>query len=178
MRVNGPVARADHTAVWTGAAMVVFGGVTDAEPSGTATGGFYSESKQAWRATESLDAPGARTQHTAVWCGDRMVVWGGRNSNGTLNDGAVYVPPLDTAPPTDLGAWTALPANLAGFRRRHSAVWTGTKMIVWGGLNDAGDPTGSGAAIVPSTEERDGVSRRSTRPRRASATRPYLPAPG
>src|SRR5207302_1556191 len=85
-----------------------------------------------------------------VWCGDRMIVWGGGSPNGVRADGGSFVPPADAAPPTDTGAWTLLPADVAaGARRSHTAIWTGSKMIVWGGLDANGDPLGSGAAFDP-----------------------------
>ena len=53
-----------------------------------------------------------------------MIVWGGVGVNFTwLNTGGRYNPGTDT--------WTA--PGTTGARGRHTAVWTGTQMIVWGG---------------------------------------------
>jgi N-acetylneuraminic acid mutarotase len=149
---NAPVARADHTAVWTGSQMLIWGGVTNTESSGTASGGIFSISRQAWRALSATSAPSARTQHTAVWCADRMIVWGGNSPNGMRDDGGSFIPPLDAAPLTDTGAWTPLPASaIGGVRRSHSALWTGSRMIVWGGLDQDANLLSTGAALNPST---------------------------
>lgn len=146
---NVPEARADHTAVWTGTNMVVWGGVTSTEPGGTATGGIFNGSSKSWRATSSASAPSARTQHTALWCGNRMIVWGGTNPNGLRDDGGVYVPPLDTDS-IGTGAWLALPASaVASVRRGHSAIWTGSQMIIWGGFDGNGDLLNTGAMLDP-----------------------------
>ena len=59
-----------------------------------------------------------------------MVVWGGQKDGAPLADGARYDPLTDT--------WTATAGTSApGERAGHAAVWTGTKMLVWGGFNAA-----------------------------------------
>jgi hypothetical protein len=61
--------------------------------------------------------------HTAVWDGSGMIIWGGYAS---LASGSRYDPATD--------GWTATTASGApAGRYNHSAVWTGTEMIVWGG---------------------------------------------
>jgi N-acetylneuraminic acid mutarotase len=58
-----------------------------------------------------------------------MIVWGGDDGGvGLYNDGGRYNPTTDT--------WTAInPINATTppARHYHTAVWTGTEMIVWGG---------------------------------------------
>src|SRR5664280_359159 len=43
-----------------------------------------------WTATTTTNAPSGRSQHTAVWTGSRMIVWGGGGSSGFLNDCGQY----------------------------------------------------------------------------------------
>ena len=74
------------------------------------------------------NAPSARVAHTAVWTdsGSEMIVWGGANSGSYLNTGGRYNPVTDT--------WTATgTTNAPSARFNHTAVWTGSEMIVWGG---------------------------------------------
>jgi hypothetical protein len=52
-----------------------------------------------------------------------MIVWGG---SGLGNTGGRYDPIQDTWRATSTGA------NVPESRSYHSAVWTGTEMIVWG----------------------------------------------
>ncbi len=58
-----------------------------------------------------------------------MVVWGGRSSIWdftVVSDGAAYQPSVD--------GWTVLESEYAPLpRMAHTAVWTGSEMIVWGG---------------------------------------------
>ena len=71
--------------------------------------------------------------YSAVWTGAEMIIWGGYASdyyNTILNTGRRYNPIADT--------WTATSTtNAPSSRAYHTAVWTGTEMIVWGG-NDGG----------------------------------------
>jgi N-acetylneuraminic acid mutarotase len=90
-----------------------------------------------WIATATTGAPSARRLHTAVWTGSKMIVWGGQDNSGVLNDGGQYDPVANT---WTLTTTTGAPSG----RYLHTAVWTGSKMVVWGGqggsgvLNDGG----------------------------------------
>ena len=124
--VGAPAARYGHTAVWTGSLMIVWGGYPL-----TASGGRYDPATDTWQPTSTLAAPLPRMYFSAVWAGDRMIIWGGGNfyPNGALNPfdtGGRYDPTTDSWTPTStLGAPSA--------RGVHQAVWTGSRMIIWGG---------------------------------------------
>jgi len=131
---NAPTARAAQTAVWTGSEMIVWGGF-----DGSAwlnTGRRYNPGTDSWTATTTTNAPTGRTVHTAVWTGSEMIVWGGGYSTGSnftyLNTGGRYNPGTDS--------WTATStANAPAARAYHTAVWTSSEMIVWGGCS--GNPS-------------------------------------
>jgi N-acetylneuraminic acid mutarotase len=127
---GAPAARSSHTAVWTGSKMIVWGGWG---PDPFDTGGIYDPAADTWTATSVAGAPSARVWHTAVWTGSKMIVWGGMNlsTHTYYNTGGIYDPATDT--------WTAVSVQGAPAARRfHSAIWTGSRMIVWGGVGDAG----------------------------------------
>jgi len=134
--------RWDHTAVWTGTEMIVWGGNTTLGFSNT--GAAYDPVVDKWR---TLPSSGLleRAEHTAVWTGTEMIVWGGNTTLGPSNDGAAYNPATDT--------WRtiAVPPTTFSGRSNHTAVWTGTEMIVWGGNTSAG-VSNSGAAYDPATD--------------------------
>ena len=144
--VNAPVGRNSATSVWTGSRVVVWGGHSG--PDTFNTGGLYDPASDSWSQVSTTNAPSARTEHTAVWTGSRMLIWGGRGgSNGGMptNTGGQYDPAADS--------WMA--TNTTGAptpRYKNTAVWTGSRMIVWGGhspsdvLNTGGsyDPVGDG----------------------------------
>jgi hypothetical protein len=126
---GSPAPRRDHTAVWTGTRMIVWGGVVSLEPFLPATGGIYDPITDTWIPTRSdATAPVGRIYHSVVWTGSRMVVWGGRDTSGhMIATGGRYDPATDTWLPTRLDATTP------SARGQHTAIWTGSRMIVWGG---------------------------------------------
>jgi uncharacterized repeat protein (TIGR01451 family) len=141
---GAPQARYIHTAVWTGTEMIVWGG-TAGSLSHINTGGRYNPANDTWTPTNTDGAPEARRFHTAVWTGTEMIIWGGRigdyiSSEGLFNTGGRYNPSTDTWTPTStVGA----PAP----RFKHTAVWTGELMIVWGGIA----PNAVGFAVSTNT---------------------------
>lgn len=133
-------------AVWTGTKMIVWGGGTD-----DSRGGIYDPVSNTWQTISNVGAPSRRGDFAMVWTGSKVIIWGGSangpsvNANDYKNDGAIYDPSTNT--------WQAMSlVNAPASRYQPGYVWTGTKMIVWGGfrynnaqifLNDGGsfDPT-------------------------------------
>jgi N-acetylneuraminic acid mutarotase len=130
-----------HTAVWTGSEMIVWG-----EISGR--GGRYNPTTDAWTPTSITNAPVAGLRHTAVWSGSEMIVWGGGHLVGgehliLLNTGGRYNPSTDT--------WTATSTtNAPAGRWFHTAIWSGSEMIVWGGRGPG--LTNTGGRYNPGTD--------------------------
>lgn len=143
---NAPGGRFGHTAIWTGSEMIVFGGIGGNPYRYLNDGGRYNPSTDSWTTLPSIDAPSARTMHTAIWTGVEMIIWGGVGDGGSTAEGARYNPATNQWTPVSTdGAPTA--------RYDHSAVWTGSEMIVWGGtyLNDA--VLNDGARYNPYTDQ-------------------------
>lgn len=77
---------------------------------------------------------------TIVWTGTRFLLWGGYN----ISCSNIYPYPcsrvlsnrgLEYNPATN--AWDSIPVlNAPSIRYGHRAVWTGTEMLVWGGVNN------------------------------------------
>jgi hypothetical protein len=80
-----------------------------------------------------------------------MIIWGGYNGTNYLNDGARFSPASNSwigwiagsaigaryNPASD--SWTPVTTSGApAGRYLHTAVWTGSEMIVWGGANGSG----------------------------------------
>jgi len=121
---GAPSARSQHTAVWTGSQMVIWGG--EAEGLGDFnTGGRYDPASDSWTPTSVTDAPTARAYHTAVWTGSVMVVWGGQGPGYYPDAGGRYDPVTDS--------WTSTTTAAPAGREQTTAVWSGTEVIVWGG---------------------------------------------
>jgi N-acetylneuraminic acid mutarotase len=148
---GAPGARMSHRAVWTGSEMIVWGGWVYGSPSVYLdTGGRYNPTTNTWRPTSTINAPAARTWHTAIWTGAEMIVWGGVAGTSSLSPyystGGRYNPATDTWSPTNV---TGAP----GARDRHTAVWTGSEMIIWGGyLASTGTYTPTGGRYCVSSD--------------------------
>lgn len=150
---GAPTARSQMTSVWTGREFIVWGGRTDGGTNAYDTpfndGARYHPETDAW--TPMADCPelGPRYDAAAVWTGTEMILWGGGRRTGTSRenqhpylthaDGGRYDPALNQ--------WTLLPAEGAPRGRyKHTAVWTGEEMLVWGGttVTFTGEPPKQG----------------------------------
>ncbi|HEV8375103.1 MAG TPA: MopE-related protein, partial [Candidatus Polarisedimenticolia bacterium] len=125
---GAPAPRIRHTAVWTGSEMIIWGGGGPTSSQSLDSGGRYNPATDTWLPTSTTGSPRARANHTAVWTGDRMIVWGGGVSSGVadLNTGGRYDPQTDSWAPTST-------LEAPSPRHAHTAVWTGVRMVVWGG---------------------------------------------
>ena len=125
---EAPTARANFVALWTGARMIIWGG---RNTSGYLSDGkLYDPTANAWTQIPNNGAAEARHSAPALWTRDRMLVWGGEGVLGELNTGARLV--LDAG--RTATQW--LPISTSGApsaRSGHTMIWTGTRMIVWGG---------------------------------------------
>ena len=98
----------------------------------------------------SSDGPlGLRTGGVFVWDGSGVVLWGGASYDKALHlqpadaDGAVYDAATDS--------WRTIDnAPIAG-RRLATAVWTGSRIVIWGGIDDDGRGLHDGALFDPSS---------------------------
>ena len=146
---GAPVGRYNHTAVWTGTEMIVWGGF--GERSGRFLflndGGRYNPAGNTWTALTTAGAPEGRDTHTAVWTGSEMIVWGGQipfNPNASQTGGRYN--PVDNS-------WKAVSTTDAPVERfSHTAVWTGSEMIVWGGTSDYVHGLGTGGRYSPAAD--------------------------
>lgn len=84
--------------------------------------------------TAIADSPiEGRVQATSVWTGGELIIFGGGKyldaGESSRKDGAIFS--------LAKNSWTtlAMPTSATAARKRHAAVWTGTEMIVWGGMD-------------------------------------------
>src|SRR4030095_851505 len=80
-----PGSRRGHSAVWTGAEMIVWGGGDENEELDT--GGRYNPATDTWSAISRVNSPTARTSFTSIWTGTEIIVWGGYGDSADLNSG-------------------------------------------------------------------------------------------
>ncbi len=156
-----PSPRALHSAVWTGASMIVWGGIEHYKdpvlprvPKNDGAIFVPGEDGGLWQKMNRAEgwAPSPRFGQTALWTTTgKMLVWGGCDAEAAtghcmsyLGDGGIYDPAAD--------AWTKIEATGGSpeGRRGHVAVWTGTKMLIFGGDVD-GEPLRDGGMFDPET---------------------------
>jgi hypothetical protein len=148
-----PAARWQHSAVWTGTEMIVWGGNYN-------TGGRYDPTKDTWLPTSTgANVPAARGRGSAVWTGVEFIVWGGAvpNTTSVYGTGGRYRPASDEWLSVSTGA------NAPSARMRQATVWTGAQLIFWGGYNggngfNSGGIYESGAVAGPGNSLRGGKS--------------------
>ena len=128
--------RYDHSAVWAGNSMFVWGGYGSDDgvmpDAHLASGASYDPVLKTWSTFVASGPPTARSQATAVWNGTTTVtVWGGSDGAAFPGVGATYSGTI----------WSATTPGPAG-RIGHSAAWlskgTGGVMMIWGGANTTG----------------------------------------
>ena len=127
---GAPESRFSHTAVWSGREMIVWGGQSGERYDYLSSGGRYDPINDSWIATSDVNAPDIRTDHSAVWTGSEMVIWGGyyyKEFFHELQSGARYDP--------ERISWMATTGiNAPTDRNGATAIWTGDRrMIIWGG---------------------------------------------
>jgi hypothetical protein len=130
--------------------MIVWGGVWEYS-SYEFAGGVYSPVHDTWAPMSMVRSPSPRVNHTAIWSGSEMIVWGGSTFNGAeeFGNGGRYDPSYDTWLPVSLDS---PPKEHAG----HTAVWTGSEMIVWGG--EGGATWNTGARYDPESNRWNAIS--------------------
>ncbi|MBN2382802.1 IPT/TIG domain-containing protein [bacterium] len=143
-RGRGITGRSRHTAIWTGAEMIVWGGYDGSTPF-LRSGGVYYPATDHWEGMYiSGNAPSGTHSHTAVWTGSEMIVWGGLTETDVYsNTGARFNPTTRVWSPM-------MTYNAPIARYAHTAVWTGAEMIVWGGSN--GSYLNSGGRYNPTLD--------------------------
>lgn len=144
---NAPTPRKNARAVWAGAVMVMWGGDNGAALK---TGGIFNPATNTWTAMSTVGAPSQRYGHSMVWTGTKVLVWGGtENDMQFLDDGAAYDITNDTWEPIST---TGFPPSQRAY---HSAVWTGSDMIIFGGFGPDGTGgngyLGDGSELNPAT---------------------------
>lgn len=127
-----------HSAVWTGAEMIAWGGYTQTMGQNVyvGLGHRYDPVANSWSETSGAGAPSPRYGHLVAWTGSEMIVWGGVSFGLPAISGARYR--------ADTDSWTTMSTAGAPPEHRGTAVWTGTEMLVWSG--------GVGGGYRPSTD--------------------------
>jgi hypothetical protein len=141
-----PVARRFAVNVWTGRALIVWGGNEGSgDPPHADDGYAFDVETRRWSSLAPSPLQG-RSWSAGVWTGEEVVIWGGATGSDPttrpFGDGAAYDPAS--------GSWRRItPAPVAANSPLFS-VWTGRELVVWGSYRT--DGSGTGAAYDPVTD--------------------------
>jgi hypothetical protein len=123
-------------------------------------GVVWSPASNQWRQISAENAPAERSRASLVWTGERFlagmedlitapfIIYGGSDplSGSVFADSSVYYPATDR--------WEAISSEKAPSERFDAyTVWTGARMLVWGGRNNALDPIPIGGILSVSLQE-------------------------
>jgi hypothetical protein len=136
--------RSDHWTAWTGRELLV-GGVREAEAGGVTVAGYDPAANRRRRLPQSpglTGGPGHLQARTAIWSGNRLLVWSFWTDTARAADDLTEPLPRPDAEPDgiDLWAydpagdrWTVLPAPPAEVRQaaaQASMIWTARDVLV------------------------------------------------
>jgi hypothetical protein len=156
-----------------GQKVLVFGGYYDKFYTGWNNNGYasffdgkiYDFTKDAWsRTVSNINPPASRYHNQTILAGNNIIIWGGCSADysagnykiadaycsPSLNTGNIYNIPSNTWTPMSINA------NTPSGRAEFAMVWTGEKVIVWGGRYNTSGSTNytyyqTGAIYNPST---------------------------
>lgn len=140
---GAPVARLDHSGVWTGREFIVWGGATSGSTI-LGSGARFDSLTDSWESVSAIDAPSARRVHGAVWTGERMMVWGGHDGDAWNPMGGLYDPRVQR--------WFPVSQSPLLAREDHVMLWTEEQVLIWGGRHGQGR-LGDGALFNPSNNQ-------------------------
>jgi hypothetical protein len=132
--------------VWTGREMLVWGGRTTSGETTFADGAAYDPVARRWRKLP-VSPLSPRWGQATVWTGSQMIVWGGVDPSQLLAhrdgmaDGAAYNPTSNS--------WQQLPTGPLSGRDTPLSVWTGSEVVVLGGISGSGEDYTDAAAFDP-----------------------------
>lgn len=143
-----PVPRDGYVMRWNGSEVLVWGGRAcgGGDCPYVNTGGRYDPEADTWVATSTAGAPVGTYLASGVWTGDEFIVFGGRtcgNVDGCdVSSGGRYDPDADVWSPLE-------PRGAPSARHDHAGVWTGDRMLLWGG---SGALLNTGALFDPARD--------------------------
>jgi hypothetical protein len=140
------------SAVWTGAKVMVWGGL-ESPGQFLNDGAAFDPVGETWVGLPaSANDPGYRYDHTAVWTGTEMIVWGGTRSYAPIAEGRIFSPVT--------GTWHAMADSWGPApRANHAAFWTGTRMLIFGGTDADGVARLDGSLYAVETNTWTGIAK-------------------
>jgi hypothetical protein len=161
----GLTARSKAAYTFTNNEVFIWGGA-DAGGGALGSGALYNPAVDSWRLVASAPVlMWPRVLATAVWTGTVVVIWGGGDPAGTsdFQTGGVYDPATNT--------WKMMSLDQApSARRAPRGVWTGSRVLFWGGWLRSGVPEDKAFLYDPNNDTWSQTSNSGTPPKLSDAT--------
>lgn len=122
-----PQRRGGGTGVWDGKEVLFLGGTAPGSTAPSLRGMAYNPATNRWRLLPVMQF--RRDGFVAVAGAGRVLVWGGQYRQA----GSWVSPPHGEAYILASNRWDALPVSPLHGRQAPVAVWTGRRMVIWGG---------------------------------------------
>lgn len=136
--------------VWTGSKWLIWGGmVNGGDTANVSDGAMFDPALNTWTKMATTGAPSTRREFVVVWTGSQAIYQGGFGGSA-LRNGARFDPVSNT--------WTSMTDEPRVPRTRHTAIWTGSRMIIFGGLHQDGSHWTHGNAYDPVTDKWQAIS--------------------
>jgi len=116
-----------HTAVWNGTEMLIWGGRNNLNKMDSIL--FrYNPNTNSWSQIIGINSPSGRVGASAIFANNNIIIFGGGCLNGYCDD-KTWRYNITT------NTWHPIQNNNVSPTSRylHSAIWTGSEMIIWGG---------------------------------------------
>lgn len=131
---DAPTARFGARSVWTGAEMIIWGGI-DSMQNGLNTGARYHIVQDKWTPLPTTNAPQYRTGSQVIWTGlDMLVLAPQPNGNSTTNN-RIYR--YNLAQDRWTQDTTFANSNVSPFQSTTTFAWIGDRLIIYTGNNSA-----------------------------------------
>lgn len=139
-QASAPTPRSGASGLWSPGIMrfIVWGG-EDSNNNLLRDGAFY-EPDGNWMQLSQVYAPLARKDHTALIADSTMIIWGGTACSGNPTCGTPALTNTGGVFHIASNTWQSGGTDTASYdtpspRSMHSAIWTDSSMIIWGGFD-------------------------------------------
>lgn len=126
---GGPGARVGHVMIYGNGKIFVYGGMND--NNYLATGFYYDTSLHTWSSVPVSQYTHPNAYMEGVWANDRFILFGGLVYISSSGSAQVFNSVYSLVPGQSLEQIEHVPNNNS--RMSHTAVWTGSQMLTWGG---------------------------------------------
>jgi len=147
--IGAPSERERAVSGWTGSRFFVWGGRNTR--GALASGAVYDPVTDAWSPLTPENQPSPRFGAASVFTTPRVFIWGGGPVAAATSGTGAFLNIDGDGLPT---SWSAMsPIGAPRARIGHTAVWTGSQLLICGGQDASSSPLADGASYDPVADQ-------------------------